>query len=66
MARLVGRAWDEHRGCGAGHTANGGLLFREPRPVDEAALVELLGRVEFTRPETGGGDGSCRAVPASA
>ena len=37
----------------AERTANGGLLFQEPRPADEAASVELLGTVEFTRPKTG-------------
>ncbi|GAA3760892.1 hypothetical protein GCM10023082_63800 [Streptomyces tremellae] len=37
----------------AQRTANGGLLVREPRPADEAALAELLGRVEFTQPGIG-------------
>lgn len=37
----------------AQRAANGGLLVREPRPADEAALVELLGGVEFTRAEAG-------------
>ncbi|MEU8434539.1 GNAT family N-acetyltransferase [Streptomyces sp. NPDC029216] len=29
------------------------MLIREPRPADEAAVVKLLERVEFTRPENG-------------
>ncbi|MFJ7497784.1 hypothetical protein ACIQZB_43205 [Streptomyces sp. NPDC097727] len=37
----------------AQRTTNGGSLIREARHVDEAAVVELLGRVQFTRPETG-------------
>ena len=49
----MGRASRVRAAGRAERTANGGLLFREPRPADEAASVELLGRVEFTRPETG-------------
>lgn len=37
----------------AQRAANGGLLVREPRPADEVALAELLGRVEFTQPGVG-------------
>ncbi|MFE5711969.1 GNAT family N-acetyltransferase [Streptomyces sp. NPDC056501] len=49
----MGRASRVRAAGRAERTSNGGLLFREPHPADEAALVELLGRVEFIRPETG-------------
>jgi GNAT superfamily N-acetyltransferase len=49
----MGRASRVRAAGRAQRTANGGLLVREPRPADEAALAELLGRVEFTQPGIG-------------
>lgn len=70
----MGRASRARAAVRAQRSTNGGLLIRQPQAADEAAVVELLSRVEFMRRETGpelahlvadrqGLDPSCAASP---